>query len=111
MAAAGVQFRGMPRVNTEQLIVSIGTILLAVNLFGWIFQSIRQPRVVGEMMAGIVLGPSLFGHFFPAAFAHIFPASSLAVLAPVSQLGLLLFMFIVGLEVDLDKILRQRVAV
>jgi Kef-type K+ transport system membrane component KefB len=64
-------------VNTEQLIVSVGVILLAARLFGWIFQHIGQPRVVGEMTAGIALGPSLLGRLFPAALDHIFPPSSL----------------------------------
>jgi Kef-type K+ transport system membrane component KefB len=98
-------------VNTEQLILSVGTILLAARALGWIFQRIGQPRVVGEMTAGIILGPSLFGRFFPGAFAHIFPLSSLPVLTALSQLGLLLFMFVVGLEVDLQRILKQRTAV
>ena len=99
------------RVNTEQLILSIGTILLTARAFGWIFQRIGQPRVVGEMTAGIALGPSLFGQFFPGAFAYIFPSSSLPALTVLSQLGLLLFMFVVGLEVDLQRLLKQRAAV
>jgi Kef-type K+ transport system membrane component KefB len=98
-------------VKTEQLILSIGTILLAARIFGWFFQHIGQPRVVGEMTVGIVLGPSLFGRFFPDAFAYVFPASSLPALTILSQLGLLLFMFVVGLEVDLNRILKQRAAV
>ena len=98
-------------MNTEQLILSIGVILLATRLFGWIFQRMGQPRVVGEMTAGIVLGPSLFGRFFPATFAHVFPPSSMPALTVLSQLGLLLFMFVVGLEVDLKSILKQRAAV
>jgi Kef-type K+ transport system membrane component KefB len=98
-------------VRTEQLIFSIGTILLAARVFGWIFQHIQQPRVVGEMTAGIVLGPSLLGRFFPGAFAFVFPSSSMPALTVLSQLGLLLFMFVVGLEVDLKRILKQRAAV
>jgi Kef-type K+ transport system membrane component KefB len=98
-------------VNTEQLIVSVGIILLAARLFGWLFQYIGQPRVVGEMTAGIVLGPSLLGRFFPAAMDHIFPPSSLPTLTALSQLGLLLFMFVVGLEVDLRRVLKQSAAV
>jgi Kef-type K+ transport system membrane component KefB len=98
-------------VNTEQLILSAGTILLAARALGWIFQRIGQPRVVGEMTAGIVLGPSLLGRYFPGAFAYVFPSSSLPVLTALSQLGLLLFMFVVGLEVDLQRILKQRAAV
>lgn len=98
-------------MDTGQLILSIGAILLAARLLGWIFLHIAQPRVVGEMAAGIVLGPSLLGHLFPRAFAYVFPASSMPALSVLSQLGLLLFMFVVGLEVDLKRILKQRAAV
>jgi len=98
-------------VNTEQLILSVGTILLAARALGWAFQLIGQPRVVGEMIAGIVLGRSLLGRFFFGAFAYVFPSSSLPVLTALSQLGLLLFMFVIGLEVDLTSILKQRAAV
>jgi Kef-type K+ transport system membrane component KefB len=99
------------RVNIEQLILSVGVILLAARLFGWIFQRIGQPRVVGEMIAGIMLGPSLLGRFFPGVFAYVFPGSSMPGLTVLSQLGLLLFMFVVGLEVDLSRILKQRTVV
>ena len=98
-------------MKTEQLILSIGSILLAARAFGWLFQRIGQPRVVGEMTAGIVLGPSLFGRFLPNAFAFVFPASSMPAITVLSQLGLLLFMFVVGLEVDLERVLKQRSAV
>lgn len=98
-------------MSTEQLIISIGAILLAARLLGWIFQFINQPRVVGEITAGILLGPSVLGRFFPGVFSHVFSASSLPTLTALSQLGLLLFMFVVGLEVDLKSILRQRASV
>ncbi len=98
-------------MKAEELILSIGIILLTTHVFGWFFHYIRQPRVVGEMTAGIILGPSLFGRFFPGVFAFVFPASSMPALAVLSQLGLLLFMFVVGLEVDLKRILKQRAAV
>jgi len=97
-------------VGSEQLIISIGAILLAARLFGLGFQYIGQPRVVGEMTAGIVLGPSVLGLFFPSAFAHIFPASYMPSLTALSQLGLLLFMFTVGLEVDLHSLMKHRLA-
>ena len=63
------------------------------------------------MTAGIALGPSLLGRFFPGVFAYCFPTSSIPALTVLSQLGLLLFMFVVGLEVDLNRILKQRTAV
>lgn len=99
------------RLNTEQLILSVGVILLAARLAGWIFQRIGQPRVVGEMTAGIMLGPSFLGRFFPGVFAYVFPASSMPAIGVLSQLGLLLFMFVVGLEVDLERVVKQRAAV
>jgi Kef-type K+ transport system membrane component KefB len=98
-------------VKTEELILSIGIVLLTTQVFGWTFHHIHQPRVVGEMTAGILLGPSLFGRFFPGTFAFVFPASSMPALTVLSQVGLLLFMFVVGLEVDLKRILRQPAAV
>jgi len=98
-------------VNTEQLILSVGTILLAARFLGWIFQLIGQPKVVGEMTAVIMLGPSLLGRFFPGIFAYVFPASSIPAIEVLSQLGLLLFMFVVGLEVDLKRIVKQRATV
>ena len=98
-------------MKTEELILSIGIILLTTQVFGCIFHHIHQPRVVGEMTAGILLGPSLFGRFFPGTFAFVFPASSMPALTVLSQVGLLLFMFVVGLEVDLKRILRQPAAV
>src|SRR6266699_2387629 len=95
-------------MNMDSLIASIGAIVLAARLVGWIFQRIGQPKVVGEMVAGIVLGPSVFGHFFPIVFARVFPTSSIAMLAILGQLGMLLFIFLVGLEVDPERILRHK---
>lgn len=95
-------------MNTAQLIFSLTAVLLATRVFGWMAQRIRQPQVVGEMIAGIVLSPSLVGRFFPGAFSYVFPVSVLPALSALSQLGLLLFMFAVGLEVDLGGVLRQR---
>jgi Kef-type K+ transport system membrane component KefB len=55
-------------VNIDQLILAFGTILLVARVLGWVFQRIGQPRVIGEMTAGILLGSSVFGRFFPPAF-------------------------------------------
>lgn len=98
-------------MNFDQLIVAFGTVLLVARVVGWIFHHIGQPRVVGEMTAGMLLGPSVFGRFFPNAFHYVFPPSSFPAISVLSQIGLLLFMFVVGLEVDLSDLLKQRAAV
>jgi Kef-type K+ transport system membrane component KefB len=95
----------------ERLLLAIGIVLLLSRLCGAAFQYLRQPRVIGEMTAGILLGPSVFGRFFPESFGYVFPATSLPALTVLSQVGLLLFMFVVGLEVDLKTILKQRTTV
>jgi Kef-type K+ transport system membrane component KefB len=74
---------------------------------GWIFTRWGQPAVVGEMMAGVLLGPSLFGWLAPNAFQFVFAASSLDALRLLSQMGVCLFMFAVGMEMDWAD-LRQK---
>src|SRR5690349_17689556 len=89
------------------LLAQIVTIIFVARLFGWICVKIKQPAVIGEMIAGIVLGPSLVGMHFPEFSATLFPAKSLPNLQLISQLGLILFMYIVGMELDL-KVLRKK---
>jgi Kef-type K+ transport system membrane component KefB len=88
----------------ELLIAQILTILAAARLIGWLFRKIHQPRVIGEMVAGILLGPSLFGWLAPGLHETLFPAASLGYLSALSYVGLLLFMFLVGLELDLTHL-------
>jgi Kef-type K+ transport system membrane component KefB len=89
------------------LLAQIVTIILVARLFGWLFQKIGQPTVIGEIIAGIVLGPSLVGLYSPEFSAALFPAASLGNLQFLSQIGLILFMFVVGMELDL-KVLRDK---
>ncbi|MGC3943170.1 MAG: cation:proton antiporter [Chryseolinea sp.] len=89
------------------LLAQIVSIILVARLFGWICQRIGQPSVVGEIVAGIVLGPSLVGLYWPEFSAALFPAQSLGNLQFLSQVGLILFMFIVGIELDLN-VLKTR---
>jgi len=98
-------------MDIAELILAFGVILLLARLLGWAFQRIGQPRVIGEMTAGILLGPSVFGRFFPAAFHYVFSPSSFPAIAVLSQLGLLLFMFVVGMEVELAHVFKQRAAI
>jgi predicted Kef-type K+ transport protein len=88
------------------LLAQIVTIILVARLFGWICMKIKQPSVIGEMIAGIVLGPSLVGMYFPE-FSAFFPKESLGNLQFFSQIGLILFMYIVGMELDLS-VLRKK---
>ncbi len=86
------------------LILQIVVILLAVRIFGWICQKIGQPTVVGEILAGVVLGPSLLGLYLPNVSEFLFPESSLDNIKFLSQIGLILFMFIVGMELNLKTL-------
>ncbi len=89
------------------LLLQIIAIILVARVFGLLFRRIGQPSVIGEIVAGIVLGPSLLGSYFPEFSAFLFPASSLSNLGIVSQVGLILFMFVVGMELDLKLLKNQ----
>lgn len=89
------------------LLAQIVTIIIVARFFGWIFKKIGQPTVIGEIIAGIVLGPSLLGMYFPEFSATLFPVESLGNLKFLSQIGLILFMFVIGMELDL-KVLKNK---
>jgi Kef-type K+ transport system membrane component KefB len=89
------------------LLVQIITILFVARFFAWICKKLGQPTVIGEMIAGIVLGPSLVGTFFPEYSAMLFPPASLGNLQFLSQIGLILFMYVIGMELDLS-VLRNK---
>ncbi|HEX7583069.1 MAG TPA: cation:proton antiporter, partial [Prolixibacteraceae bacterium] len=89
------------------LLAQIITIIIVARILGWICSKIGQPTVIGEIIAGIVLGPSLVGMYFPEFSKALFPVQSLGNLQFLSQIGLILFMFMVGMELDL-KALKNR---
>ena len=89
------------------LLAQIITIIIVARFFGWVFRKIGQPSVIGEIIAGIVLGPSLLGLYFPEFSLTLFPVESLGNLQFLSQIGLILFMFVIGMELDL-KVLQNR---
>jgi len=89
------------------LLLQMVVIIVAARLLGRGFRRIGQPAVIGEIFAGILLGPSLLGLLWPQALGFLFPPAALAPLQLLSQIGVLLFMFAVGLEVDLPDLRRQ----
>lgn len=89
------------------LLLQIITILITCRLFGWLFQKIGQPTVIGEIVAGIVLGPSVLGHLSPAMSGFLFPIESLANITILSQFGLILFMFAIGMELDITEVRKK----
>lgn len=88
-------------------LIQLILVLAVAHGVGWLFQRLRQPRVVGEMAAGILLGPSLLGQAAPGFSAAVLGPELLGGLGALSQLGLLLFVFLVGLEIQPDQ-LRQK---
>jgi Kef-type K+ transport system membrane component KefB len=89
------------------LILQIISIVLIARILGWIMIKIHQPVVIGEILAGILLGPSLLGSMFPSFSGFLFPPASFNNLHILSQIGLIMFMFIIGMELDLSVIRRS----
>ncbi len=82
-------------------------ILLACRVVGFLARRLGQPQVVGEMIAGVFLGPSLFGVLFPDLQARLFPPDSLKLLYVGAQLGVGLYMFLVGVDFNTETFLSR----
>jgi Kef-type K+ transport system membrane component KefB len=91
----------------SHLLLQLVTVLIAARVTGLLFARLGQSAVIGEIAAGILLGPSLLGWMAPGAFQTLFPASSLGTLQLLSQIGVCLFLFVVGMTVDVGH-LRQK---
>lgn len=96
------------------LLVQLAVIMLAARAGAAVARSLRQPSVVGEIVAGLLLGPSVLGHWFPELFAGIFGGGAgdaaggmEASLASLSQIGLVLLLFLIGIEFDFSHVRRQ----
>ncbi|HTB11726.1 MAG TPA: cation:proton antiporter [Bryobacteraceae bacterium] len=90
------------------LLLQIAVILAVCRLLHELCERIGQPPVIGEIIAGLLLGPSLFGWLAPNLFARLFPPASLPALNALSQIGLVLFMFLVGLHLDVAEVWALR---
>jgi Kef-type K+ transport system membrane component KefB len=95
-------------VNLARLLLQIAVILALCRLLRGVLGRLGQPPVIGEIIAGLLLGPSFLGWIAPAWYAELFPPDSLPALNSLSQIGLVLFMFLVGLRLDLREVAAFR---
>lgn len=84
------------------LILQLIIIMIVARIMGYLFQRMGQPLVIGEIVAGLLLGPSLLGAIAPEISGFLFPEESINILRQLSQLGLIFFMFIIGMELDIQ---------
>jgi Kef-type K+ transport system membrane component KefB len=89
------------------VLLALVVVLIVARVVGAIFRTLHQPQVMGEVVAGILLGPSFFGWLAPELASQVLSASVAPYLAVISQVGVVLYMFLVGLELD-SSLLRQR---
>lgn len=96
------------------LLATMAAVIMLGHVFGWLFRYIGQPPVIGEVLAGIALGPSVLGALWPEAMHTLIPSSVedphgqvTSAVKAVSQLGVILYMFLVGLEVNIKQLKRQ----
>jgi Kef-type K+ transport system membrane component KefB len=105
---ATTRHAGYPEPNVlPPVLLALTVVILTARALGALFGRLRQPPVIGEVIAGIVLGPSVFGRLAPAASAQVFQAMALPSLGVLAQLGVILFMFLVGMELDTEMVRRR----
>ncbi len=92
---------------TSQILIQLIIILLAVQVLGSLCKFIDQPRVVGEILVGLALGPTLLGTILPRVEALLFPTSTLPTLQTLGDIGLVLYMFSLGTHIDTHTMLKQ----
>ncbi len=88
----------------HKFLLQVFVVLAVAKIAGRCVRRIHQPAVIGEMLAGILLGPSLFGLLMPSVHGWLFPKGGMSSLGHVSQLGVLIFMFTAGAEWDMSRL-------
>lgn len=89
------------------VLLALSAIIIVARTAGFLFKKINQPPVMGEVIGGIILGPSLLGKIAPGVAAFLIPPATLPYLNIVAQVGIVLYMFIVGLELNLDELKKS----
>lgn len=107
-------FHSFKQIITQQIIspfslllLQIIVILIMCKIVGWLMKKIGQPVVIGEILAGIILGPSILGYFAPEITLQLFPEESLSNITILSQFGLILFMYTIGMELDIGVVKKK----
>jgi Kef-type K+ transport system membrane component KefB len=86
------------------LCADLAIIIAAARVFGWLFGKVGQPPVVGEILAGVILGPSLLGRLYPEAIKTLLTPKTSSFLSAMAQVGLVLLMLLIGLEFPFDRL-------
>jgi Kef-type K+ transport system membrane component KefB len=90
-----------------RVLLAIAVIVVVARGVGWTISRVGQPRVIGEILAGILLGPSLLGLVAPGVFHYVFAPGVVGVLNVLAQLGLVMFMFLIGMELNMGQLRGQ----
>lgn len=92
--------------NLLHFLLALAVVIATARIMGRVFSIFHQPTVIGEVIGGILLGPSLLGRYAPEVYNYILPKSVSPIMGIIAQLGVILYMFLVGLELDL-KVLKK----
>src|ERR1700687_1929925 len=90
------------------LLFQIPVVIVVTVACGSLARKLGQSRVIGEIVGGILLGPSVFGRLAPTSAGALFPQSSMASFEILSTVGLILFLFLIGTEVNIEHLYQQR---
>jgi len=108
--AASVSSLGARTANADvlwHLLLALAAVVIVGRILGWLFRRVGQPPVIGEVVAGILLGPSLLGRVAPAGAAYLLPPEVAPYLGVLANLGVIVYMFLVGLELNGDMLRGQ----